>query len=362
MDAPRAIVEVDGVDVKWTDLIDLQLEQTLYMAADSFDITFNNSNLLSDWFRKEQELRIYLGYVKDPSNWSKSDLTHMFTGKIDGVKPYFENPNKVELLGRDYSAKMIDTQSTLAFNNQSSGQIAQYFANKYGLNFVGEMGVVDIDKEMLTDKKEWDVLQSLADREGFICYVDKDKNLYFGPRQDSDDNIIYTFSREDGNINCYAEFDDSSLGVYSKLTVKHWYKKQLIQASAENTQLSQSIGQVKEKIIYDSKAKTPELAQEIANKRLKDYSRQVITGIIYGAMTPEVVPEKKITFKGGGRFANDYYVERALTQIQKTGATIEVDVTNLRPDDTEQYRSDLYIDKNQNSNNFNSSRAVNATI
>lgn len=355
MDAPRAIIEVAGVDVKWTDLIDLKLEQTLYMAADSFDITFDNSKLLSDWFRKEQELRIYLGYVKNPLSWTKSDLTHVFTGKIDGVKPNFENPNTVELLGRDYSARMIDTQSTLAFNNQTSGQIAQYFANKYGLNFIGEMGVVDLDKEMLTDKKEWDVLQALADREGFVCYVDKDKNLYFGPRQDSDDDIVYTFSRVPGKINCTAEFDDSSLGVYSKVTVKHWYKKQLIQASAENTQLSESIGQVKEKIIYDSKAKTPELAQEIANLRLKDYSRQVITGTINSFMIPEIVPEKKVTFEGGGRFSNDYYVEQATTEISKSGATIELDVTNLRPDDTEQYRTDLYNEENKNKDNSISS-------
>lgn len=342
MDAPRAIIEVSGSDVKWQDIINLRLEQTLYMAADSFDITLNNDNLLSDWLRKEQEVKIYLGYVKNPDSWGKSDLTHVFTGKIDGVKPNFQNPNTVEIIGRDYSARMIDTESTLAFNNQASGEIAQYFASKYGLNFIGQMGEVEIDKEMITGKKEWDILQALADREGFVCYVDKDMNLYFGPRQDSDESITYTFSRAEGKINCSIDFDDSSVGVISKVTVRHWYRKRHIEASAENAQLSQSIGQVKERIIFDAKAKNYELAKQIAEKRLKELSREVVTASINSYMIPALIPEKKVAVEGCGRFNGDYYVEQVTTEISSSGATAQIDATNLRPDDAEQYRDDLY--------------------
>ncbi|WCK55436.1 hypothetical protein PP175_05655 [Aneurinibacillus sp. Ricciae_BoGa-3] len=340
--SPRAIVEVSGVDVHWTDLSTLRVENTLYMAADSFEAAFDNSRLLSDWFRKEQEVKIYLGYVKDPNHWSKSELTHVFTGKVDGVKPNFGNPNLVTLIGRDYSARMIDTQNTIAFKNQKSGQVAQYFAKKYGLKFVGQMGEADLDQQLIVDKKEWDVLQALADREGFICYVDKDKNLYFGPRQEADEKSIATFSRVPGKVNCAIEYDDSSVGVITKVTVKHWYKKKLIQASSENKSLSARVGQVKERVVYDSKAKTPAAAKATADKRLKEWSREVVTGRVTSVMMPQVVAEKKVTTQGTGRFDGLYYVDNIVHNISKSGATSETSITNLRPDDAEQYRTDLY--------------------
>jgi len=342
MDNPRAIVEVAGVNVKWDDLINLHVENTLYMAADSFDVTFDNSKLLSDWFRKEQEVKIYIGYVKDPIKWSKKELTHIFTGKIDGVKPSFGNPNTVQLLGRDYSARMIDTQSTIGFKNQKSGEVAKYFAKKYGLKFIGKVGETNIDKEMVTDKKEWDILQALADREGFVCYVTKDKELYFGPRKEADNKSIYTFNRTAGKVNCSVEFDDSSLDAVSKVTVKHWYKKKLIQGSSENKSLTKKFGQVKERVVYDPKAKTPEQAKSIAHKRLTQWSRYVITGTAKSYLIPQAVTEKMAKVEGCGRFSGSYYIEHVSHDFSKLGATTEVQITNVRPDTAEQYRSDLY--------------------
>jgi hypothetical protein len=347
MDFPRAIIEVSGVAVKWTDIISLRVENTLYMAADSFEITLDNSNLLSNWFRKEQEVKLYIGYVKDPTNWGKKDLTHMFTGKIDGVKPSFGNPNTVQLIGRDYSARMIDTQSTIAFKHQKSGQIAKYFANKYNLKFIGQPGDTDISKEMITDKKEWDILQALADREGFVCYVTKNKELYFGPRKQSDEKSIFTFSRISGKVNCSIDYDDSSLDVITKVTVKHWHKKKLIQASAENKLLTKVVGQVKERVVYDPKAKTIALASSIAKKRLTEWSRNVVTASAHSYLIPILAAEKKVLTEGTGRFDGTYYIEHVTHDFSKAGATTEVQITNIRSDNAEQYRDDLYETKSK---------------
>ena len=51
---PRAIIEVDGADIKWNDFLSLSVENTVYLAADSFECTLNNSLMLSDWLRKNQ--------------------------------------------------------------------------------------------------------------------------------------------------------------------------------------------------------------------------------------------------------------------------------------------------------------------
>lgn len=344
-EAPRAIVEVDGVDVRWDDLVDLRVENSLYFAADSFEIRLNNEQMLSDWLRKEQEVRIYLGFVNNPDRWSKSELQHIFTGKIDGIKPGFSSTNTVQLIGRDYASRLIDTDNSIAFANQAAHEIAILLANKYGLTPVVTPGESVLDKEMFNNKKEWDILQMLADREGFVCYVDKDKNLYFGPRQESDEEVVHTYSRKPGEANCTVDFDDSAVGVVNKVTVRHWYKKRLIEASAQNDSLTEHMGQVKERIVYDSKAKTPELAKSIAEKRLKEWSRQVVTARVWSPLLPSLAAEKKVSIVGCGRFDEDYYIDRLTHSLSKMGSTTEVDMTSVRPETAEQYRQDLYDNK-----------------
>ncbi|NLI12803.1 MAG: phage late control D family protein [Peptococcaceae bacterium] len=347
MDAPRAIVEVAGVDVSWYDLIDLSFENTLYLAADSFEATFRNDKNLSDWFRKLQEVKIYLGYVKYPEAWSKAELNHVFTGRIDGVKPKFGSSRTVQLIGRDYSAPMIDTEYSVSYAECTSSQIAAILAEKYGLTPLVTETTVIVDKELVANKKEWDVLQALADLEGFVCYVTKDKELYFGPRQDADDDTVAVLNyRLPGLANCEIDFDDSVVGVVNKVTVRHWREKdkQLIEASAVNRQVLDAMGgQVKERIIYESKAKTYELAQMYAEKRLKELSRIVVTASGNCPGNEKMAAEKKVLVAGCGRFDETYYIEKVTHRLSKQeGYKTTFDITSIRPETAEQYRQDLY--------------------
>ncbi len=349
MDAPRAIVEVAGVDVRWDDLSVVSFEDTLYLAADSFSAEFKNDKFLSDWFRKQQEVRIYLGYVQNPESWLKSELEHVFTGMVDGVKPKFGSSMTVQLIGRDYSAPMIDTEYSIAYASRTSSQIAGILALKYGLTPKITTTTVVVDKELVTDKKEWEVLQALADREGFVCYVNKDKELYFGPRSEEDDTIVADlFYRVPGQANCEIEFDDSVVGVVNKVTIRHWGKnKTLIEASAVNEQVLAAMGgQVRERVIYESKATTYALAQQYAEKRLKELSRMVITGSGSCVGNQKMLTEKRVRTNGCGRFNETYYIEKATHELSKSsGYKTTFDITSIRPDSAEQYRQDLYGSK-----------------
>jgi phage protein D len=346
MDAPRAIIEVAGVDVRWNDLSEMRFENSLYLAADSFEATFRNDQYLSDWFRKQQEVKIYLGYVKNPAYWSKAELDHVFTGRVDGVKPSFGSSMTVQLLGRDYSAPLIDTEYSVAYAAQTSSQIAAILAGKYGLTPKVTATTVIADKELLADKKEWEVLQALADLEGFVCYVTKDKELYFGPRQEADETVVAELYYLVSGANCQIDFDDSTVGVVNKVTVRHWLgkDKQLIEASAVNQQVLTAMGgQVKEKIVYESKAKTPALAQMYAEKRLKEESRMVVTASGICAGNPKMLAEKKVKVTGCGRFNETYYLEKITHELNKSaGYKCTFDITSVRPDSAEQYRQDLY--------------------
>ncbi|ADY55140.1 hypothetical protein Sgly_0783 [Syntrophobotulus glycolicus DSM 8271] len=347
MKAPRAILEVSGVNVRWQDILDIRLENTLYLAADSFDATLRNDLLLSDWFRKQQEVKIYFGYVENPQSWTKADLKHLFTGQIDGIKPEWSGKKIVRLIGRDYSSPLIDTEYSIAFENQTSSQIAGILSKKYGLKPVVTNTSAVADKELMANKKEWEVLQALADLEGFVCYVTKDKELYFGPRKETDEAVIAKlYNNGPGQVNCTLNFDDSAVGIVNKVTVRHWLgaNKKLIEASTVNQSLLSAMGgQVKERIVYESKAKTVALAKEYAEKRLKEWSRNVVTAEGFCVLNSEMVAEKKVLCQGFGRFTGEYYLNQVTHSLAKSdGAKTEFNLTNLRPDDAEQYRQDLY--------------------
>lgn len=348
---PRAIVEVAGVNVYWEDILDVKVENTLYLAADSFEITLDNTLLLSDWLRKLQEVKVYLGYVKDAQKWSKSELKHVFTGRIDGVKPKFGDSMTAQIIGRDYSAPLIDTEYSVAYAKRTSSQIAALLAKKYGLKPVITTTTLIAEKDLFTNKKEWEVLQVLADQEGFVCYVTKDKELYFGPRKDTDETVVadlYYRMGEKSNL-LEVEFDDSSVGVINKVTVRHWLgrkDKRLIEASVQDDKIIAAMGgQVKERVVYESKAKTFDLAKQLAQKRLKEWARQVVTAQGQCEGNVDLLAEKKVRLAGCGRFSGVYYLEKVTHNYGTSGFVTDIDVTSLRPDSAEQYRQDLYDHK-----------------
>ena len=354
MSAPRCWIEIfDPVKkeysaVSWMDILDLSIENTLYLAADSFTVTLRNDKLISDWLRKEQEIRFWLGYVKEPNKWEKEELTHVFTGKIDGVRPSFGKQMTVQLIGRDYSAYFLDTEFNLAFAERTASQIAEMLASKRGLTSAITTTTIIIEKDLYKDKKEWEILQSLADREGFVCYVTKDKELYFGPRDDSDDNKVILdmkyMQQEKSNV-ININLDDSLIGIINKVIVRHWMGKHkvLIEAEDHNQELIDAYGE-KVRIIYDAKAKTNDIAQASATKRLKELSRAVVTAdSVQVVGDPILQAEKMVSILGCGRFDGNYYIDKVGHTFRKSdGYMCDMTITSQRPDSAAQYRHDLY--------------------
>lgn len=355
MGAHRCWIEVIDPDtneakpVKWTDIISLNIDLSLYVAADSFDCTLKNGNdlLLSDYLRKEQEISFWIGSVANPNQWTKDELTHLFTGKIDGVRPFFGDQMTVQLIGRDYSARLIDSEFSVAFAERTASQIATMLAEKHKLTPDVTGTSVIIEKDLYKDRKEWEILQELADREGFVCYVKKNKTLYFGPRNENDDQIVVDINyRQQAKSNALSiQLDDSMVGVINYVVVRHWQgkKKGLIQGEAKNQDLIDKYGE-KKRVVYDPKAKTNEQANTIAAKKLKEWSRMVVTAEqVRVAGSPLMEVEKMVAVKGCGRFDGNYYIEKAKHSITKTGGFFtEVNLTSQRPDSVAQYRKDLY--------------------
>lgn len=336
----------EAVAVRFNDVLDLNIEQSLYIAADTFDCVLKNDLLLSDYLRKEQEISFWIGFTKNLGGWTKDELTHVFTGKIDGVRPRFGGEMTVQLVGRDFAARLIDTEFSVAFAERTASDIATMLAEKHGLTPEVTATTMVIEKDLYKDRKEWAILQELADREGFVCYVKKNKTLYFGPRKDTDELVIaelYYMQKEKSNI-LEIEFDDSLVGVINHVVVRHWMgkHKRLIEGEAKNQDLIDKYGE-KKRVVYDPKAKTKETADEIAAKKLKEWSRVVVTADqVRVACMPQLVCEKMVSITGCGRFDGKYYIERVRHQYNKSGWFTEANLTSQRPDSAAQYRQDLY--------------------
>lgn len=338
----------EAVAVRFSDVLELNIEQSLYIAADSFDVTLKNDLLLSDYLRKEQEISFWIGFTKNLGGWTKDELMHVFTGKIDGVRPRFGNEMTVQLVGRDFAARLIDTEFSIAFAERTASDIATILAEKHSLTPEVTATTLVIEKDLYKDRKEWAILQELADREGFVCYIKKNKTLYFGPRKDTDETVVaelYYKQKEKSNI-LEIEFDDSLVGVINYVVVRHWMgrKKQLIQGEAKNEELIKKYGE-KKRVVYDPKAKTTELANEMAAKKLKEWSRIVVTADqVQLPCAPYLECEKMVSITGCGRFDGKYYIERVRHQYNKSGWFTEANLTSQRPDSAAQYRQDLYDD------------------
>ncbi|WP_242656375.1 phage late control D family protein [Desulfofundulus thermosubterraneus] len=330
---------MEGNLVKPFDLISARWENTLYLAADSLEVKLKNEDRLSDYLRKKQEVQLYLGYVKNASYWRLDELSYCFGGLIDAVRPVFEGEGEtVTLLCRDYSAPLIDTAYSIAYAERTSAQIAQMLAAKYGLRAKIVPTTDVLEKELFQDGSEWEQLQLLAEREGYVCYVKKEKELVFAPR--TEEEIVARLAWKANVVR--AEFEDSGVGVYNKVTVRHWTKKQKIEGSAEDAFLIQQMGGVKERIIYDASVKSPAQAKEKAKKRLQELSRSVITAEVTVVGDPVLLAEKRVDMIGFGRFSGVYYIERAIHQYGAEGYVVDLSLTNVRPQDAQQYRQDLY--------------------
>ena len=199
---PRSLIRVNNKIVPFQSW---SVEQNSYSAADTFtlDLPFR----VLDSLRGATDLintptqetilltqstilnEVYAGYPRDPNNYGISDLTQYTYGNLDTVDFYFdEQGERIEIQGRNMVAPFMDNKTTEKFPNQTSSAIVSYFGTKHGLSLqvtptytlAGSYYSGD-NVQLTSDITEWDLMQFLAEQEGFTLRV-RGNTLYFGPR------------------------------------------------------------------------------------------------------------------------------------------------------------------------------------
>lgn len=226
------------------DFVSWEVEETLGLGADSFSVSFPNSDgKYTGVFRSGEEIGIYVGYPVDPDNYQASDLTLMIIGRIDDVDFSFDKDQgeTVVISGRNYAAPFLDNRISKRFENRTATQIIEELVRLYGFGVTTSVQITNDRKFnktvvsrskntisvlnrhnadartsipnnqlVLAKKKEgvtqtpsiiddvtgnnstcWDIFQNLAAAladpktgKEYKVYVEG-KVLYFGPRQDN---------------------------------------------------------------------------------------------------------------------------------------------------------------------------------
>jgi phage protein D len=186
---PRGQVSINSTPVPFESF---EVDNNTFYVGDTFrvDIPANSlptgMNAIDLSYTDYMIVEILAGFPKSPSGYSNAGLDQLIYGQVDDIS-YDISRGLITLAGRDLTSRFIDNKTTEKFTNQKSSDIANTLAARRNLNpivtststIVGKFYEVEharLTKEM----SEWDLLNYLAQEEGFVVYV-KGNNLIFGP-------------------------------------------------------------------------------------------------------------------------------------------------------------------------------------
>lgn len=224
--------------------IDFDLDNNSFYSADTFRCKFAGGLLPTDrnaiWFSNQQDMfvELFIGFPPDPNNYTSSDLQSWIYGQVDNIDV---DPvtNTIEVDGRDLTRVFIDTKTTQKWPNQTSSQIATQLAQSHGLTPVVTATTMKVGKyyeidhvNMSDERSEWDILNYLADQEGFKVWV-RGQSLYFQAPTDPATATPYQIVYQVGTTSAGPKANFENLKMKRALTVsrgiqvkiRSWNKK-----------------------------------------------------------------------------------------------------------------------------------------
>jgi phage protein D len=182
--APRVILQVGSTVIDWT-----SWEAGHNGIYEAGTIRVEVPCKFADWAWWTQQTEIlvdvYVGFPRDPQNYSTSDLTLLQTYRIDSIRLNAATLG-ITLVGRDLTALLVDKKIDIKFPNMTASQVATFLAQQVGLtpnvqattDLVGAFFTMD-HVSLHRQQSMWTILTYLAQHEGVQCFV-LGKTLYFG--------------------------------------------------------------------------------------------------------------------------------------------------------------------------------------
>ncbi len=225
----RALITVNGTVIKEVEYI--EYVENNYYQPDTFHVKLplyglQEQNINIEYWQSQPALmvEIFIGTPPNPLNYSTGDLQSLILGGVNDLNTFIfsEGQGYVEFDGFDLSKLLINNKTIDKFPNQTSSQIATFFALKEGLNpIVTATGTptsyyyTQDYVQMGNAVTEWDLLTYLSQKEGFQVFV-RGKNLYFQPRPVTSAQP-YQFQAQTLENGQLAEFNGTTLEIERNL-------------------------------------------------------------------------------------------------------------------------------------------------
>lgn len=337
---PDFLVKVRGLpleaDVK-NAVISLTFDSVLD-AADMFTLEINNADLRfldSDLFQIGQEVEIHMGYV--------GNLQPMLLGEITALKPSFPEGSQPTLTvtGYDKSHRMRHgTPLRLPFIGLNDSLIAAQIAAE---NFL----IPIVDPSLLLPREsyhhngsDWQLLQELADRNGFWVYVHWDK-LYFRFPRPQKDLVVLEWGE---NLSSFSPRLSSSglAGIqiirgYSELLAQEIVT--VLPALSLGSDLDDTIGRLSQSsidylvrlgrnVVRDQTIENFSDALTIAKTVLLELFQGLYEGSGHCVGIPTLLARDSVEIRGiGKQFSGRYTLSRVTHSIDNNGYRTRFDVT-----------------------------------
>lgn len=352
---PRALVRLNE---KATIPVSFFVESNTHFQADTFRVNLEAWNQrdgfgMNYWADAENVMvEILIGFLLPGQDEAAipDNLTSLLIGQVDDVDV---DPTTGELMisGRDLTGKLIDTKTSNMWPSQTASEIVTRLATEAGLTPKVTKTTTPVGNytngfysALGREVPLWDLITSMAQREGFDAYV-TGTTLYFGPIEADNDKNPYEIScfkdAATGRINSSVErlslrrsltlakditVTVLSHSVYYGTPIKAVAKRQ---GSAKSGRTSFRSGQTSQNYVIRRPNMTQDQANKLAQKTLADLSRYERT---FHAQTYDdglLTTKRRVRISGtGSSWDQAYYIDKLTREFEFGELTMQISGKN----------------------------------
>jgi phage protein D len=332
-------IQVDGKDLLtnyYMEIASVQVDNTL-KGADRFAFTVNSTfnfetrefEHLQTTFAFGQPVEIYMGYT------GNLPLKLMLRGMITSVQTSFPTSGlpQINVSGYDLSYPMTKGKRSDNWTDQTDTDVVKLIASRYGLDTKTEDTKVKQPKTEQSQESDFQLLEKLAERNGFEMYV-YDKTLYFQAPKNNVPAIV-TLEWGKGLVSFAPEINISE--QISKVEVRGWdvqKKTEILGVAKSGDEPGREVGRrsgaeyvkavVKDDDAASLKIRLPVFSKQEAEQRakaiLKKRAEMLVQGSGESIGLPEIMADTNVELKGLGRmFSKTYYVDQSTHTISTSG-------------------------------------------
>ena len=316
---PRLRVSLSGVAVGG--VLQARVSSNNHAAADRFSVRVALREAAGWIDRADMDVAIEAAL--------DDDWTTLVEGAVDQVD-IDVGQGVVRLHGRDRSSAMIEQRTRETFANRTASEIAGILAGKHGLAVdawptstpVGRYWQLSHDRLMLDQFSrsvtEWDLLVSLARREGFDVWV-TGRTLFFRPPVSVGPAMVLRAPGGVGATVTSMRLDRAlTLSGSVEVTVTSWHSRQ--RSVARHTARASGAGSGVRQYAFVAPNLTPADAQAMAEQRLRTLAShaRVINADMPGELS--LTPRADVLVEGTGTgFDGRYTVDELERRLDAEG-------------------------------------------